>query len=183
MASNFRKALLATAMIATSVAQGCGTETPKDTRAADEVAIRQQSMAWSNAAQSHNVDKALSFYAPDAIVLPDGKPIAPTQDAIRSGWQALLSDNSLTLSWKTTAVGVAKSSDIAYEYGSYALDTTGKDGKISTETGKYLLVWKKQPDGSWKVAIDTDNSDAPPPAAPPARPTRHAAAKKHHRHH
>ena len=78
----------------------------------------------------------------------------------------------------------SKSSDIAYEYGTYSLDTIGKDGKVSTQTGKYVVVWKKQPDNTWKVAIDTDNSDAPPPApAPPARAAHHAAAKKKHHHH
>jgi ketosteroid isomerase-like protein len=184
MASHLKKVFLATAVIAAFIAQGCGTETPKDTRATDEIAIRQQSMAWSNAAQSRDMDKVLSFYSPDAIALPDQQPISLTKDAIRTEWQPLLSNKNLTLSWKTTAVGVAKSSDIAYEYGAYTLDILGKDGQPSTQTGKYLLVWKKQADGTWKVAVDTDNSDAPPPApAPPARPAHHAAAKKHRRHH
>jgi ketosteroid isomerase-like protein len=183
MELSFKRLLLPATLAVAFVTQGCGTETLKDTRAADEVAIRQQSMAWSNAAQSRNMDKALTFYAPDAIALPDGGPIATSQDAISAEWQPLLSNTDATLSWKTTAVTVAKSSDIAYEYGAYTLDTTGKDGKISTRTGKYVLVWKKQPDGSWKVAIDTDNSDAPPAPAPPAHPAHHAAAKKHRRHH
>ncbi len=184
MVSHFKKALIASAVIAAFIAQGCGTEAPKDTRATDEIAIRQQSMAWSNAAQSHDIDKALSFYAPDAVALPDAAPIAPNKDAIRNVWQSFIGNKNVTLSWKTTAVGVAKSGDIAYEYGAYTMDIVGKDGKPSTQTGKYLLVWKKQADGTWKVAVDTDNSDAPPPApAPPARPAHHAAAKKHRRHH
>ena|ERR1700722_8790898 len=184
MGSHFKKALLATAVIAAFIAQGCGTEAPKDTRATDEIAIRQQSMAWSNAAQSRDLDKILSFYAPDAVVLPDDAPIALTKDANRTQWQNIVGNKNLTLSWKTTAVGVAKSGDMAYEYGAYTLDIIGKDGQATTQTGKYVLVWKKQADGSWKVAIDTDNSDAPPPApAPPARPAHHAAGKKHHHHH
>jgi ketosteroid isomerase-like protein len=185
MGHSFKRVFLATAAVAAALfVQSCGTEAPKDTRAADEVAIRQQSMAWSNAASAHDADKAVSFYAPDAVVLPDDHPIEPTKDAILAGWQALLGDKNTTLSWKTTAVTVAKSSDIAYEYGTYSLDTIGKDGKVATQTGKYVVVWKKQPDNTWKVAIDTDNSDAPPPApAPPARAAHHAAAKKKHHHH
>ena len=174
------KVLLPAALVAAFLTQGCG-ET-KDTRAADQVAIRQQSIDWSNAAQSHDADKAVSFYAPDAVVLSDQYPISITPSAIRAEWQALLSDKNTTLSWKTTSVGVAKSGDIAYEYGAYTIDTTGKDGKVSTRIGKYVVVWKKQTDGTWKVAVDTDNADAPPPA-PPARPAHHATAKKHHHHH
>jgi uncharacterized protein (TIGR02246 family) len=182
MASKFKQLFLATAVIAAFLAQGC-TEAPKDTRATDEVAIRQQSMAWSNAAQSHDLDKALSFYTADAVALPDRAPIATDKDAIRAEWQNVFSNKDATLSWKTTAVGVAKSGDIAYEYGAYTVNFPGKDGQVSTVTGKYVLVWKKQADGSWKVAIDTDNADAPPAPAPPARPAKHAAAKKHHRRH
>jgi ketosteroid isomerase-like protein len=32
-----------------------------------------------------------------------------------------------------------------------------KDGQPTTETGKYVTVWKKQKDGSWKVALDMGN--------------------------
>lgn len=179
----FRKLLLPAALIAAFIAQGCGG-TEKDTRAADEAVIRQQSIAWSAASQSHDVDKALSFYAPDAVVLSDQYPISITPSAIRAGWQGLLSDKSVTLSWKTTAVVAAKSGDIAYEYGAYTMDITGKDGQVSTRHGKYVVAWKKQPDGTWKVAVDTDNADSAPPApAPVPRPAHHAAAKKHHKHH
>jgi ketosteroid isomerase-like protein len=37
------------------------------------------------------------------------------------------------------------------------------------DKGKYVEIWKKQPDGSWKCAVDMFNSDlpaAPAPAAP-----------------
>ena len=42
-------------------------------------------------------------------------------------------------------------------------------GNPVTTVGKYLTVWKKQADGSWKVAVDAPSEDAPPapPAAPP----------------
>lgn len=29
------------------------------------------------------------------------------------------------------------------------------------DTGKYLTVWKKQPDGNWKIVRDIFNSDKP----------------------
>jgi ketosteroid isomerase-like protein len=36
---------------------------------------------------------------------------------------------------------------------------TDKKGKSTTQTGQYVLVWKKQADGSWKVAADTSAND------------------------
>jgi ketosteroid isomerase-like protein len=37
-----------------------------------------------------------------------------------------------------------------------------KGGKAMNDVGKYVAVWKKQPDGSWKMIRDIYNSDLPP---------------------
>ena len=155
---------LAFTLAAATLTQSCSqTNTPSaapaDTRAADEAAIRANSIAWSSATESKDVDKAVSFYAPDAVVFDDGGPITSDPAKIRAGYQGLADDKNGTLAWKTTKVEVARSGDLAYEYGAYHHDVKGKNGKVTTYTGKYVIVWKKQPDGSWKVAIDTDNSD------------------------
>jgi len=36
---------------------------------------------------------------------------------------------------------------------------TPKGGKLTHDKGKYLTVWKKQADGSWKIYRDINNSD------------------------
>jgi ketosteroid isomerase-like protein len=36
----------------------------------------------------------------------------------------------------------------------------------TTDKGKYVTIWRKQPDGSWKVVEDMFNSDIPMLAAP-----------------
>ena len=77
--------------------------------------------------------------------------------------QKLVDAKDTTIAWKTTKIEVARSGDMAYEYGAYHLDTKQKNGTVKTQHGKYVLIWKKQPDGNWKVAIDTDNSDSPRP--------------------
>jgi uncharacterized protein (TIGR02246 family) len=136
---------------------------PVDTRAADEAAIRAASAAWSAATEAKDVDKSLSFYAPDAVAFDDGGPMETDQTQFRAGMQKLVDAKDTTIAWTTTKVEVARSGDMAYEYGAYHLDTKQKNGTVKTQHGKYVLIWKKQPDGNWKVAIDTDNSDSPRP--------------------
>ena len=136
---------------------------PVDTRAADEAAIRAASAAWSAATEAKDVVKSLSFYAPDAVAFDDGGPMETDQTQFRAGMQKLVDAKDTTIAWKTTKIEVARSGDIAYEYGAYHLDTKQKNGTVKTQHGKYVLIWKKQPDGNWKVAIDTDNSDSPRP--------------------
>jgi ketosteroid isomerase-like protein len=55
---------------------------------------------------------------------------------------------------------VADSGDFAYSQGFYSI------GNPPIDKGKYLEVWKKQPNGAWKAIADTFNSDMP---ASPAR--------------
>jgi uncharacterized protein (TIGR02246 family) len=128
-------------------------------RAADEAAIRAASAAWSQAATAKDLDKSISFYADDAVQLPNKAPAAKGKENIRKNWVPLLAAPGPGLSWQTSSVEVARSGDIAYETGTYDFVTTDKKGKSSDEKGKFVVVWKKQNDNSWKVVVDTDNPD------------------------
>jgi ketosteroid isomerase-like protein len=66
--------------------------------------------------------------------------------------------------WKVTRVEVAKSGDMAYVSGTYDWVARDASGKQIKDTGKYLEVWEKQADGTWKCGADCWNSDLP--AAP-----------------
>jgi len=127
-------------------------------RAADEAAIRAASAAWSQSATAKDLDKAVSFYADDAVILPDKAPAVRGQENFRKNWAPLLALPGPGLSWKTGSLEVARSGDIAYETGAYDFITTDKKGKSTDTKGNYVVVWKKQSDGSWKVVVDTDNT-------------------------
>jgi ketosteroid isomerase-like protein len=58
-------------------------------------------------------------------------------------------------------VEVAKSGDLAYSTGTYTDAWKDPQGKLITDKGKIMEVWKKQTDGRWKVVADTYNSDLP----------------------
>jgi len=127
---------------------------------ADEKAIRDADEAWSNAAATKDVDKTVAFYSDDAVVMPPNAERATTKEAIRKIWKDLLTDAKV--SWKATKVEVAKSADIAFISGTY--EVTMNDvvtGKPVNDHGKYLEVWEKQTDGTWKCGADIWNSDIP----------------------
>jgi uncharacterized protein (TIGR02246 family) len=152
---------------------------PPDTRAADEAAIRAAVIEWSKAAQSKDLNKAVSFYADDAMRFADKGPLAEGKDNIRTGWEQMLALPGPGLTFATTGVEVARASDMAYEYGTYDFGTKDKKGKIIDEKGKYVVVWKKQADGSWKAAVDIDNRDAAP-APEPVRRNHGTRKRRHH---
>jgi len=131
---------------------------PLDTRKADEAAIRAASAEWSKSAQARDLDKSVSYYAEDAVDFIDKGALVKGKNSIRLAWKDILAPTAPTLSFATTFVEVARSADLAYEYGTYDLVTEVKKGKPNDEKGKYVTVWKKQPDGSWKVVADIDNA-------------------------
>ena len=55
--------------------------------------------------------------------------------------------------WPDTAV-VAESGDLGYTLGSYAITGEGEQAGDTVARGHYVTVWQKQPDGSWKIAVD-----------------------------
>jgi uncharacterized protein (TIGR02246 family) len=145
-------ALLLMVGIAVSIAQ-------KSNPNADEQAIRKLDKDWSAAAQSKDVDKTISFYADDASAFPFNAPIATGKEQIRQMWSHLTSTPGFALNFGPTRIEVAKSGDLAYDVGTFALTLNDAQGNAATEAGKYVVVWKKQPNKQWKVVADIFNTD------------------------
>ena len=142
---------------------------------ADEKAVRDADEQWAKAAALKDVAKTVAFYADDAVVMPPNVERATTKEAILKIWKDLLTDAKV--SWKATKVEVAKSGDIGFISGTY--EVTMNDvvtGKPVNDHGKYLEVWERHGDGSWKCAADIWNSDIPVAAA--TSPAPGAAEKK-----
>jgi ketosteroid isomerase-like protein len=165
-------------------ASGCGESAPKDTRAADETTIRNLDAQWSKSAAAKDVDATVGYYSDDASLLAPNAPIASDKASIRAAWSGLLNSDT-NLSWQADKVDVARSSDMAYIVGAYLLTSKDPQGRPTTDRGKFVEVWKKQADGTWKVAADIFNSDlaaqTPGPAAA-NKSGRHPHAKKRGRH-
>lgn len=125
----------------------------------DERAIRQLDKDWSAAAQSKDVDKTVSFYADDASAFPFNAPIATGKEQIRQVWAHLTSLPGFSLTFSPTKIEVAKSSDLAYDIGTFELKANDPQGNATTTVGKYVVVWKKQPDKQWKAVADIFNTD------------------------
>jgi uncharacterized protein (TIGR02246 family) len=125
----------------------------------DEQTIRGLDKAWSQAADNKDLDKTVSYYADDASVLPFNSPIATGKDQIRQVWQHLQSAPGYSLTFMPTKIDVSKSHDIAYEIGTFELKMNDAQGKPTTTAGKYVVAWKKSPQGQWKVEADIFNTD------------------------
>lgn len=139
------------------------TSSAADTKATEQN-LRDLDDQWSAAAGSKDLEKTVSFYSEDAIVMPPNASAATTKEAIRKVWQELLASPGLVISWKTTKIEVAKSGDLACLSGTYELTMNDPNGKPINDRGKYVEVWEKHADGKWKCGTDIWNSDVPAPS-------------------
>ena len=136
-----------------------------DPKSAIEKALRDLDAQWSAAAAAKDVDKTVSFYSDDAIVMPPNASAATTKESIRSAWKEMLTTPGAAINWRTTTVEVAKAGDLAYVSGTYEAAMTDANGKPVKDRGKYVEIFKKQADGTWKVIADIWNSDLPASAS------------------
>ncbi len=126
-----------------------------------EQALRDLDAQWSAAASAKDLDKTVSYYSDDAVVMPPNAPSATTRETIRSAWKEMLTTPGAAISWKATKVEVAKSGDLACVSGTYEETMTDASGKPVKDRGKYVEIFKKQADGTWKVVADIWNSNLP----------------------
>jgi uncharacterized protein (TIGR02246 family) len=132
-----------------------------DSREADAKIIRDGEITWNKDWAAKDVERILSHYADDGSLEAASLPIMTGKEAIRSGIKMLLSDPNLSLTFEAVQVEVAKSGELAYTRGTYAFASTDpKTNQPVTEKGKYLTVYKKQPDGAWKAIQDMNSPDA-----------------------
>jgi ketosteroid isomerase-like protein len=164
-----RRTALAVFLLLLSLMFACQTQTASDTRATDEAALRNLDDQWSKAAGAKDVDKTVSYYANDAIVMPPNTPMATGKEPIRAIWKGMLGAPGFSGGWKSTKVEVAQSGDLGYVIGTYEFTENDAAGKPMTDRGKYLEVWKKQADGNWKCVADIFNTDLPLAAPPPMK--------------
>lgn len=137
-----------------ALAAGCSNDSSGDAKT-----IKARSELWSKAGSVKDSASFATFYAGDATVMLPNEPAIHGMDSIKAVLTPMMQDPNFSLSFTTDKVEV--SGILAYTQGTVSLRTTGRDGKPSSDTGKYLTVWKKQSDGSWKAIEDIFNSDLP----------------------
>jgi ketosteroid isomerase-like protein len=145
----------------------CAPAVAPNTRESDIQAVKDVEIAWARDAALKDPAKFASYYsAVDAVGLfPNSSPVTGRDD-LQGVWATMMADPNFALNFQGTQGDASKSGDMVYTVGTYSM--TKSDPKTKqpvTGNGKYMTVYRKQTDGTWKAVADMINSDLPAPGA------------------
>jgi ketosteroid isomerase-like protein len=103
----------------------------------------------------------MAFIADDGILF---RPRAVKGKQWFAEHPAPQSDKRPLLSWYPAVAGIARAGDLGYTTGPWEFKGDIHDAK-PVAWGHFLTVWRRQPDGSWKFAIDLGISNQQPAQA------------------
>ena len=100
-----------------------------------------------------------SWFADDGVALGNGAAPLIGKVAIAKSANWLAKDYQLT--WTPTDALMGPSGDMGYTWGHFEGKSKDAHGNPVLTGGRYMTVWRRQPDGSWKVVLDAGANDAP----------------------
>ena len=156
------KLFLVLATVLVLAASGCGPQVDVEAEAA---AIRAAEDEALKIAQAKDAERWASVYADDARVFPPNALLVTGKEAIRKLFAELFASPGFEIDWEVTRVEVSRAGDLGYVVGTHKVTVNDAEGNPVTDRGKWIAIWKKQADGTWKCIEDIWNSDGPAAAA------------------
>jgi uncharacterized protein (TIGR02246 family) len=128
-------------------------EAASETLAEARRAIDKGNAQWVEAWEKGNPEMIAALFTDDGVMLsPIGKVFKGRQQILERQKAAMQSvTRPIKVSVITTKIWL--DGDSAYETGKYKYEYTEK-GKPTTEEGRYVTIWKRQDDSSWKLFMD-----------------------------
>lgn len=124
-------------------------------------AVKNVEAAWVKDANTKDPDKWASYFTEDGSGLYPGAATLNGKSAIKAAMAPYFANPNFSLTFQSTRSMASKGGDMVYSQGTYSMTMTDpKTKKPMTDKGKFLTVYTKQPDGSWKAVADTFNSDS-----------------------
>jgi ketosteroid isomerase-like protein len=142
---------------------GCKVESEKSAstsagNGAAVAALMQRSRDWAKAAATGNVDSALAYWSDDAVVLEPDQPAYAGKAAIRGMVEASMKIPKFSITWEPERASISQSGDVGYLIEHNRVTMADSTGKVHTQYGKGVTIWKKDASGVWRCVVDIFNS-------------------------
>jgi len=149
------------AVAALLLTAGCAPGGPAALSEADKTVLRAIDQQFADAVLAKNWAGAAAVYTAEASLMQPNGPTVEGRAAIQAWLEAFPPVSALTIETQE----IDGLGDLAYVRGTYTMSFTLPGATGPTEDRKkYLLIERKQADGSWLITDELFNSDVPLPA-------------------
>jgi ketosteroid isomerase-like protein len=125
--------------------------TPQDNPDKDLQQLRETAKNWAEAFNSKDAFKILYFYDLKASFEQDSS--TNIIGSFLKSWEKYNTFPDYSLTWQIEDAGISKSRRFGYTTGPWQQQFT-QHGKLIKSSGRYLTMWLKEKDGSWRILID-----------------------------
>lgn len=94
----------------------------------------------------------VAWFASDGVTLGNG--VAPVVGKVAIEKSTNWSPRDYQLTWTPTDAVMSPSGDMGYTWGHFEGHSKDANGNPVTTSGRYITIWRKQNDGTWKVVLD-----------------------------
>jgi uncharacterized protein (TIGR02246 family) len=149
---------------------------PSFDASAEAQRLLQRDAEWSaTAAAGKDVEKILSYFADDAVMMEPGEPAHAGKAEIRHYVTRMLQTPGFSIRWVSEHPVFSPSGDLAYMRGADEMTLPGPTGAITTLHGRGVSIWRREADGQWRCIADIGNDLSPTErgASSPSTSPRH----------
>ena len=147
-------------ILAVFLAGGCSS-TPFDA-AAEGRKLLQRDAEWAQAASDgKDIDKIVSYWSDDAVVMEPGQPVYSGKAAIRAYVAASLNTPGFKIHWVSEKPVFSPDGKMAYMPGTDEMTVPEPNGALMTVHMRGISIWRRDPDGEWRCVVDIANERPP----------------------
>ena len=127
---------------------------------AEKARLLQRDAEWARVArEGRDIDRILSYWTDDAVVLPPAVPTIVGKTALRRYVESSLQMPGFQIRWSSAEVVLSPDGNLAYMFSKNTVTVNGQDGAPATMNGRASTIWRREPDGEWRCAVDIWNAE------------------------
>ena len=133
--------------------------------ATEQAKLLRRDAEWANLASAgKDIEKIVSYWSDDAVLIFPGQPVLDGKAAIRAYVTESLNTPGFKIHWVSEKPIFSPDGKLAYMRGTDELTVPGPNGKTMTLHLRGISIWRMDPDGQWRCVVDISNEE--PAAAP-----------------
>ena len=126
----------------------------------DRAQLLERDADWAAAAsEGRDIERILSYWTDDAVVLPPGLPPIAGKAALRHYVEASMQIPGFRIGWSSSEVAFSPDRNLAYMFSQNAVTMNGPDGASVTTKGRAVTIWRRESDAQWRCAVDIWNAE------------------------